>query len=174
MALHWTLDADIQMPENGIVQTVITFHRDGKQHVGSGAAFPGMLYVSAHKKKVYRLGAAGKNPPEQQYFYTSPLSRNPLAHPVMFKGRPHERSIKRKGMSLWHRKSDWQDLRATKKFCKIRQYLGIANLAMEVEILKTSDSAERQPDYDHIVLMETHPRFLILLGVTESSNTPIP
>lgn len=39
------------------------------------------LYVSADKKKVYRLQDCWKNLPEQQYFYTSAFTESLLAHP---------------------------------------------------------------------------------------------
>ena len=53
--IHWTLDADIQAPENGIVQYSYHIYRDGKDTRTEWNSLPRTLYVSADKKKVYRL-----------------------------------------------------------------------------------------------------------------------
>ena len=65
--IHWTLDADIQAPENGIVQYSYHIYRDGKDTRTEWNSLPRTLYVSADKKKVYRLQDCWKNLPEQQY-----------------------------------------------------------------------------------------------------------
>ena len=79
--IHWTLDADIQAPENGIVQYRYHIYRDGKDTRTEWNSLPRTLYVSADKKKVYRLQDCWKNLPEQQYFYTSAFTESLLAHP---------------------------------------------------------------------------------------------
>ena len=79
--IHWTLDADIQAPENGIVQYSYHIYRDGKDTRTEWNSLPRTLYVSADKKKVYRLQDCWKNLPEQQYFYTSAFTESLLAHP---------------------------------------------------------------------------------------------
>ena len=50
--IHWTLDADIQAPENGIVQYSYHIYRDGKDTRTEWNSLPRTLYVSADKKKV--------------------------------------------------------------------------------------------------------------------------
>ncbi len=90
--IHWTLDADIQAPENGIVQYSYHIYRDGKDTRTEWNSLPRILYVSADKKKVYRLQDCWKNLPEQQYF-SRLLSQNPACIANAVPPRKPERII---------------------------------------------------------------------------------
>ena len=79
--IHWTLEADIQVPENGLVQYSYQIYRDGKNIRTEWDNLPRTLYVSGDKKKTYRLQDCWKNLPEQQYFYTAAFTESLLAHP---------------------------------------------------------------------------------------------
>ena len=67
--IHWTLDADIQAPENGIVQYSYHIYRDGKDTRTEWNSLPRTLYVSADKKKVYRLVIANEIDVEEIEFH---------------------------------------------------------------------------------------------------------
>lgn len=77
--IHWTLDADIQAPENGIVQYSYHIYRDGKDTRTEWNSLPRTLYVSADKKKVYRLQDCWIICPNSNTS-TRLLSRSPCLH----------------------------------------------------------------------------------------------
>ena len=77
--IHWTLDADIQAPENGIVQYSYHIYRDVKDTRTEWNSLPRTLYVSADKKKVYRCKTAGRICPNSNTS-THLLSRSPCLH----------------------------------------------------------------------------------------------
>ena len=79
--IHWTLETDISLPENGFIQYNYQIYRDGKAIRTEWEKLPRMLYVSGNKKKTYRLQDSWKDLPEQQYFYTSAFTESLLAHP---------------------------------------------------------------------------------------------
>ena len=58
--IHWTLDADIQAPENGIVQYSYHIYRDNKNIRTEWNSFPRRVYLPVDDKKVCASMIAGR------------------------------------------------------------------------------------------------------------------
>ena len=77
--IHWTLDADIQAPENASYNTVITFIATAKIHVRSGTAFPARSMYRLTRRKSTACKTAGRICPNSNTS-TRLLSRSHCLH----------------------------------------------------------------------------------------------
>lgn len=77
--IHWTLDADIQAPENGIVQYSYHIYRDGKDTRTEWNSLPARSMYRLTRRKSTACKTAGRICPNSNTS-TRLLSRSPCLH----------------------------------------------------------------------------------------------
>lgn len=95
--IHWTAEADIQIPEDKTIRYSYHICRGDELVRTEWNGLQRTLHMTDNPKKKYRIEDCWKNLPEQQYFYTSAFTESLLAH--------HERddaprSYKKKGLLI--------------------------------------------------------------------------
>lgn len=78
---HWSVEREIQIPENRIIAYNYYIYRDGQPVRGEWKSFSRRIYLSGNNKKRYRTYDCWKNIPEQQHFYSSAFTESLLVHP---------------------------------------------------------------------------------------------
>lgn len=76
----WSVQKDIQIPENKIVEYNYYIYRDGHPVREEWKSFSRRIYLSDDNKKHYRTYDCWKNIPEQQHFYSSAFTESLLVH----------------------------------------------------------------------------------------------
>lgn len=79
--IHWSVDREIQIPENKTIEYNYYIYRDGQPVREEWKSFPRHLYLSENSKRQYRTYDWWKNIPEQQHFYSSAFTESLLVHP---------------------------------------------------------------------------------------------